>query len=202
MRRRGLTVAEVLLAFGILSLILGGAVLFLSTSTRQRVQLVAYTTSLQAAASIADALERDLDSAYVPPGARADNGVFDVGASGLLLRLLRYPRREDPAAAPADGGARYWVQWTAQPQPDGSYVIRREARGQETVWQDVRAKEVRFEVRQVEEKVVLVVQMLVEDREAGTDGKAFQRGLVPLRVVRDLPVPGRLGPGTRPEAGA
>ena len=184
--RRGTTFVEIMVAIALLALVLGVSWFFFGTARRQADQLFKYASVLQAATSIGSRLQLDISASYVPPGDPMASDLFDISDDGRNLGFTRSPPAEQTGGDVVRGSGRRWVQYSAEPGPNGTFHIVRTLGEQNTRWAGVVASEVKFSLERSGGRTFVVAELLLIDEDTASRPDISNRRPYALRVVRRL----------------
>lgn len=183
--RRGVSMVEVLVAAGVLSLVAVGTWMAFTGVQRQSHQVLSHLGALQAASSIEAQLALDAASMLLPTGSVRS---IQIGEEGRSLSFLITPRSPSPETHSSSGGVSYRVHWSLESSPGGASTLVREIRtpGHEkrTEWASAPVAQGRFLLRKHEGPWYLQADLLFrpQEREGSSRG-----GGLPLRWLYRIP---------------
>jgi hypothetical protein len=188
--RRGTSLIETIIAVVVGIMILGAAWVIYVSATRTGVKVLEYSSVLEASASVQARLVLDVASAYMPPGQDSRTSPLFVSQDGKRVSFFTHKRIDDPENNGPHLTQFRRVVWEAVEEGDHFIIERKPDAEEGQRWETLHCEDVRFHQRFFKGKFYLEADFLFRGstNEALNSPKTF-----PLRVVRRLRDPGRLG---------
>lgn len=184
--RRGATLPEILVAFGIFGLVSFGGWSAFRLVRRQAAQVREYSDVVQTASSLLARLELDAAAMTLPDGTPRSVVVED---EGRVLRFFRTGQAGDPDTQPAGELGLYSVRYELRDGEVAGLTLTRTAERVEPeiqTWDGFPIQDARFSTEDFRGAPYIFLELLFRDPAAGTDAGG-KKATLPLRWMHQIP---------------